>query len=161
MGCVFILGELSGRESKAIAFLTEHADQDTVVSFSGGKDSLVALDLASRVGIRDVVFSDTSIEFEETVSYVRTIADLYGFRNPVYAELGSNVLKKEFQDPHIRPGELKPSLHFIIAYPRHNKHQGGQSDAEPVLCQRKKQRQRRRLFLCGVSEEGEIPVRQE
>ena len=52
---------MSEKESKAIAFLTENIDSNTVVSFSGGKDSLVALDLASRVGVKNVIFCDTSI----------------------------------------------------------------------------------------------------
>ena len=70
---------MSEKESKAIAFLTKNTDENTVVSFSGGKDSLVALDLASRVGVKNVVFCDTSIEFQETIDYVRMIADVYGF----------------------------------------------------------------------------------
>jgi phosphoadenosine phosphosulfate reductase len=48
------------------------------VSVSGGKDSLVALDLASRVGIRRAVFCDTTIEFDETVRYVDDLSSFYG-----------------------------------------------------------------------------------
>jgi phosphoadenosine phosphosulfate reductase len=77
--CVFILSGLSDKESKALAFLTQEIDENAVVSFSGGKDSLVALDLALRVGVKNVIFCDTSIEFEETVTYVKMVADLYGF----------------------------------------------------------------------------------
>ncbi len=50
----------------------------SAVSVSGGKDSLVALDLARRVGIQRAVFCDTTIEFDETVSYVRELASFYG-----------------------------------------------------------------------------------
>ncbi|MGQ4871757.1 MAG: phosphoadenosine phosphosulfate reductase family protein [Candidatus Thorarchaeota archaeon] len=69
---------LSLLESKAIAFLAEHANKRTAVSFSGGKDSLVALDLAYRVGIRRAVFCDTTIEFDETIHYVEDVARFYG-----------------------------------------------------------------------------------
>jgi len=43
------------------------------VSFSGGKDSLVVLDLAERAGIRKAIFCDTTIEFPETLKYVDKI----------------------------------------------------------------------------------------
>lgn len=75
--CVFLLNELSEKEGKAIAFLVQNIDENTVVSFSGGKDSLVALDLASRVGVKKAVFCDTSIEFEETIEYVKNVSGLY------------------------------------------------------------------------------------
>ena len=43
------------------------------VSFSGGKDSLVSLALASKVSNRfDVFFVDTGLEFPETVGYVKS-----------------------------------------------------------------------------------------
>jgi phosphoadenosine phosphosulfate reductase len=48
------------------------------VSFSGGKDSLVALDLSVRAGISRAVFADTTIEFEDTVKYVDSVRHFYG-----------------------------------------------------------------------------------
>ncbi len=51
--------------------------KNLAVSFSGGKDSLLALDLAERVGIKRAVFSNTSIEFDETVDYVESLNDFY------------------------------------------------------------------------------------
>lgn len=76
------------RESESISFLSSLPRSDLAVSFSGGKDSLVALDLEYRVGIRKAVFCDTTIEFPETVEYIREIEDFYGFgidiaRSPV------------------------------------------------------------------------------
>ncbi len=67
-------------EVKAISFLQSLPDDfDRIaVSFSGGKDSLVALDLAIRVGIKKAVFADTTIEFEETKEYIKTVSDFYG-----------------------------------------------------------------------------------
>ena len=48
------------------------------VSFSGGKDSLVALDLAVRVGVTKAVYCDTTADFDETVVYVAKLKDFYG-----------------------------------------------------------------------------------
>lgn len=70
------------RESNALSTLYSVLDtyKNIAVSFSGGKDSLVALDLAVRVGIQNAVFVDTTIEFEETREYVNTISDFYGIK---------------------------------------------------------------------------------
>jgi len=69
---------MAEKESIALALLTEASKENLAVSFSGGKDSLVALDMAYRVGIRKVVFSDTTIEFDETKQFIETIEELYG-----------------------------------------------------------------------------------
>ena len=69
---------LSSLEGNAISFLIGTVDSNTVVSFSGGKDSLVALDLAHRIGVKRAVFCDTTIEFDETVQYVDDVARFYG-----------------------------------------------------------------------------------
>ena len=66
------------REGGALSFLASLKSLRLAVSFSGGKDSLVALDLSIRVGIRKVVFCDTTIEFDETVRYIKTVEDFYG-----------------------------------------------------------------------------------
>jgi phosphoadenosine phosphosulfate reductase len=64
--------------SDALVKLTEIKEKNNYVSFSGGKDSLVTLDLALRVGISNVVFCDTTLEFEETLKYVETVEEYYG-----------------------------------------------------------------------------------
>lgn len=69
--------DLTALEAKAIAFLKSNASDNTAVSFSGGKDSLVALDLATRVGIQKAVFCDTTIEFNETYDYIQRISNFY------------------------------------------------------------------------------------
>ncbi|MBA3045045.1 MAG: hypothetical protein FP824_02385 [Euryarchaeota archaeon] len=66
------------KESEAISRILELNDRKLAVSFSGGKDSLVVLDLAVRTGITNVVFSDTSMEFPETLEYVREVSLFYG-----------------------------------------------------------------------------------
>lgn len=70
------------KEVDAVSILYSLTDsyKNIAVSFSGGKDSLVALDLAVRVGIQNVVFVDTTIEFEETKEYVNAISDFYGIK---------------------------------------------------------------------------------
>lgn len=65
------------KEVRALSELISIVDKNTAVSFSGGKDSLVALDLAVRAGIKRAVFVDTTIEFEETFHYVSIIRDFY------------------------------------------------------------------------------------
>ena len=52
---------LSFLEGNAISLLVGKVDPNTVVSFSGGKDSLVVLDLAYRVGVKRAVFCDTTL----------------------------------------------------------------------------------------------------
>lgn len=64
-------------ESASLAFLAKHVDAQPAVSFSGGKDSLVALDLANRVGVRRAVFCDTTMEFDETIAYVAEVSKFY------------------------------------------------------------------------------------
>jgi phosphoadenosine phosphosulfate reductase len=65
------------KESVAIARVYEAKSKKVAVSFSGGKDSLVVLDLAVRAGIKKAVFCDTTIEFEQTLDYVRQMKDYY------------------------------------------------------------------------------------
>jgi len=67
-------------EREAISFIRENTTENVVVSFSGGKDSLVVLDLAIRAGIEKAVFCDTTIEFKETVEYVKFIGDFLGIK---------------------------------------------------------------------------------
>ncbi|RLE57346.1 MAG: hypothetical protein DRJ40_03280 [Thermoprotei archaeon] len=56
-------------------------DRHFFISFSGGKDSLVALHLAVKVlDLRDVVFNDTGLELPETLSNVDEVAKAYGLR---------------------------------------------------------------------------------
>ena len=64
----------------------EHIDRGGFVSFSGGKDSTVVVDLARRVDPDvPVVWFDSGMEFPETRDYVETLArrwDLNLFRLP-------------------------------------------------------------------------------
>ena len=48
------------KEKTAINFLQKY-NKNTYVCFSGGKDSLVALDLAIKSGINNAVFCDTTM----------------------------------------------------------------------------------------------------
>lgn len=66
------------KEETALVQLANLSGKKVAVSFSGGKDSLVALDLAYRVGIRKAVFCDTTIEFDETKQFVKDIERFYG-----------------------------------------------------------------------------------
>jgi len=69
---------LKEKEIEALYFLRQYPKSKVVVSFSGGKDSLVALHLASRAGIRKAVFSDTTIESKRSIEFVREVGVLLG-----------------------------------------------------------------------------------
>jgi len=60
---------------------SDHPGLALTVSFSGGKDSLVALELACRTGRKPtMLFSNTGLEFPETVAHVRATARERGLR---------------------------------------------------------------------------------
>ena len=67
-------------------FLRNYLD-DSAVSISGGKDSLVVLDLSIQVGIKKFVFGNTSLSFPGTEEYIKQLADHYHIKidhtNPV------------------------------------------------------------------------------
>jgi phosphoadenosine phosphosulfate reductase len=71
---------MNEKETLALSRIYEYLDKNVAVSFSGGKDSLVVLDLAIRAGINRVVFANTSIEFDETLEYVNAVEDFYGIK---------------------------------------------------------------------------------
>ncbi|NHJ84251.1 MAG: 4Fe-4S dicluster domain-containing protein [Asgard group archaeon] len=55
----------------------KYSDLPLSVSFSGGKDSLVCLNLATKIKEQDfkVLFVNTSLEFPETLDYIETLID--------------------------------------------------------------------------------------
>ncbi len=67
---------------KAIGFIREVAEKykkPLVVSYSGGKDSLVALDLVARSGLKfHIYFNDTGLEPPETYENLKVIQERYG-----------------------------------------------------------------------------------
>ncbi len=77
--------------------LLETLDQPdlVIVSFSGGKDSLVLLDLVLEHYGRDKVvpvYVDTGLEFPETIGYISTIEEYYGLEiERVYAGIDKAV----------------------------------------------------------------------
>ena len=73
---------LSRKAEEAVRFLGDVADRyrkPMVVSYSGGKDSLVALDLAHMLG-RElyVLFNDTGLEPPETYENLKEVSSRYG-----------------------------------------------------------------------------------
>jgi phosphoadenosine phosphosulfate reductase len=67
---------------EAISFIREVAEKykkPLVVSYSGGKDSLVALDLAARSGLKfHIYFNDTGLEPPETYQNLKAVRERYG-----------------------------------------------------------------------------------
>ncbi|MFX0142083.1 MAG: phosphoadenosine phosphosulfate reductase family protein [Candidatus Hodarchaeota archaeon] len=51
--------------------------KNTAVSISGGKDSLVALDLSIRVGIKKFVFGNTTLTYPGTLEYIKKLEKYY------------------------------------------------------------------------------------
>jgi len=64
------------KEIDAKEFLRSYLE-NSAVSISGGKDSLVALDLSYRVGIRKFVFGNTTLTFPGTEEYLKNLERYY------------------------------------------------------------------------------------
>lgn len=68
--------KLSKNEIIAKRFLKNYL-KNSSVSISGGKDSLVALDLSFKVGIERFVFCNTSMAFPGTEEYIKKLENYY------------------------------------------------------------------------------------
>jgi len=78
------ISTLKNLERSAIRFIRHHAGRAScvAVSFSGGKDSTVTMELARRAGYGNAFFVDTGMEFPETLGFVREL----GIRNVLHAK---------------------------------------------------------------------------
>ena len=73
------LTELEERAIKFIRTMYEKRGGPVIVSFSSGKDSLVALHLTLQAGLEPVIlFNNTGIELPETIKHVYRIAEKWG-----------------------------------------------------------------------------------
>jgi len=72
---------LEEKSTRFLYRLSKKYNLKPVVSYSGGKDSLVALDLACRVfGGVELVFNDTGLELPETLRNIEEVSVYYNLR---------------------------------------------------------------------------------
>ena len=72
---------LEGTAVREIRGFVKNVRLPVTVSFSGGKDSLAAYGLTAKaVGDPDLLFTDTGLEFPETLEYVKVFAEKNGLR---------------------------------------------------------------------------------
>jgi len=70
---------LEAQSKKFIAVTHDKISKPVIASFSGGKDSLVAMHLSISIGIDlDIMFNNTGIELPETIETVYNVAKMYG-----------------------------------------------------------------------------------
>jgi len=76
-----IIRDIESRSIAEIRKVIEKYRLPVVVSFSGGKDSLVALALTIEAGVPfEAVFLDTGIEFPQTVEYVERVSRYFNIK---------------------------------------------------------------------------------
>ncbi|PVU71024.1 phosphoadenosine phosphosulfate reductase, partial [Vulcanisaeta sp. SCGC AB-777_J10] len=95
---------LERKARRAVDFLTKVFNEyrkPVVVSYSGGKDSLVALDLTAQTGVKFyIVFNDTGLEPYETYENVKEVSRRYG-AELIVASAGASYWRaiREFGPP--------------------------------------------------------------
>ncbi len=73
------LASLISKGIKLVSIMSERVRKPVVLSYSGGKDSLVALHLTLRAGIEPyLLFNDTGLEYPTTYENVELVGNLYG-----------------------------------------------------------------------------------
>jgi len=77
----YALRRAISRSVKHISLMVEKTQLPLVVSYSGGKDSLVALDLTLEAGMDPLIlFNDTNLELPETIENVHDVAKKYSIK---------------------------------------------------------------------------------
>lgn len=84
----------------------DHYDGQVYISFSGGKDSTVLVDIATKMGYTDIplVFCDTGLEYPEIREFVKTYGDRVVWLKPektfkqIITDYGYPFISKETSD---------------------------------------------------------------
>lgn len=71
--------ELFYKEIDAKDFIRDYLN-NTAVSISGGKDSLVVLDLSVRAGIKKIIFGNTTLTYPGTLEYIDQLEKYYDIK---------------------------------------------------------------------------------
>lgn len=78
------LRKLISKGIKHVAIMSERVKLPVLVSYSGGKDSLVTLHLALRAGIEpSILFNDTGLELPPVIKNVNLITRKYGLKSHI------------------------------------------------------------------------------
>ncbi len=89
----YVLYYYLSRSKKFLYTMTSKVSKDIIVSYSGGKDSLVTLHLTIETGFEPILmFNNTGIELPETIKAVQKTVDEYNLRYEV-ADAGNAFWK--------------------------------------------------------------------
>ena len=102
MQSVPLMGKISMTQQRIRAWY-DHFDGEVYVSFSGGKDSTVLVDIITKMGYKDIplVFVDTGLEYPEIREFVKGYGDRVTWLRPkmnfkkVIEEYGYPFVSKE------------------------------------------------------------------
>jgi len=82
--------------TKAIIREAMEKSQKQVISFSGGGDSMVLLDIIHKMGYRlPLVYADSQMEYPETQPFIHKVAERYGM--PLHVAVGSRTPIEQWQ----------------------------------------------------------------
>lgn len=107
--------DLDRIRSRIEAHLDEH---EGYVAFSGGKDSLVVVDIVRQVAPQvPVVFFDSGLEFPETYAYIEQLTDLWQLNLHVITARMTTLevlVATGAWDHHAAAGDDVPKLHEVL-----------------------------------------------
>jgi 3'-phosphoadenosine 5'-phosphosulfate sulfotransferase (PAPS reductase)/FAD synthetase len=105
----------------------EHYNGEVYVSFSGGKDSTVLLDIARKMYPEiEGVFCDTGMEYPEIRDFVKTFSNIKWIKPCMYEKKSRNYVKTDFRSIILDIGYpiISKEVSQVISEARKNKETG-------------------------------------